>query len=263
MRTAIGQFIGKLALAGCLASSLYACGTPESQPGTVIVDWEIVIGCGVSGVETVEARLVDMDSSLQNSSYEAAAASCSADDPIIFAAVPPGTYEVILEGYTAEGTASYLGTAAPIRVSSGSTYEVPVIPMSQKRGAIDVKWVFGNGELCAANQVVSISLNILDETSSQLFEEELLAPFPCDPYTLEDSERIIGENPEPGSELNGVLLGDLIAGEHFVYVYGVDEEGIRVRKGMLALDVELGIVSDAKVVLVACDSEEYPEMSCE
>ena len=65
------------------------CAEPESQPGTVIVDWEIVIGCSVAEVETVEARLVDLESHLSYLSYDSVATSCSSDEPIIFAAVPP------------------------------------------------------------------------------------------------------------------------------------------------------------------------------
>ena len=239
------------------------CAEPENQPGTVIVDWEIVIGCSVAEVDTVEARLVDLESHLSYLSYDSVATSCSADEPIIFAAVPPGRYDVIVEGFNAEGQGTYLSTPETFTLSAGDTRELPILPLTQKRGAIDVKWVFGNGELCAANQVTSVQLSLLDETSSQLFETELSEPYPCDPYTLEDDERVIGANPEPEEELNGVLIGDLIAGEHYVYAYGLNEAGEKVAKGMFNAPVDLGFVYEGKLVLVPCESSEYPTMDCE
>lgn len=255
--------IQKLILAACAASTIFAgCAEPEGQPGTVIVDWEIVIGCSVAGVETVEARLVDKESHLAFQSYDSASTSCVADEPIIFAAVPPGRYDVIIEGFNAEGAGTYLSASEAFTLSPGATKSLPVLPLSQKRGAIDVKWAFGNGELCAANQVRAIQLSILDETSSQLYEEDLLESFPCDPYSLTDEERMIGVDYAP-EELNGILIGDLIAGEHFIFAYGLDENGEKVRKGMFTAGVELGSIFEGKLILVSCDSEEYPNMDCE
>ena len=248
-----------------LISGLFAvgCAEPENQPGTVIVDWEIVIGCSVAEVETVEARLIDLESHLTHLSYDSAATACSSEEPIIFASVPPGRYDVIVEGFNSSGEGTYMSVPESFTLGAGSTHSMPSMPLTQKRGAIDVKWVFGNGELCAANLVTSIQLSILDETSSQLFEEELLEPYPCDPYEMTEVERTIGANPQPQDELNGIMLGDLIAGEHFVYAYGLNDNGEKVRKGMLKADVDLGYVFEGKVTLVPCDSDEYPTMDCE
>ena len=239
------------------------CAQTDSQPGTVIVDWEITIGCSVSGVETVEARLIDKESHLTNLSYDSSVASCSAEEPIIFASVPPGKYELILEGFDAEGAGTYLSEASAFKLGAGATVEVPRLALTQKRGAIDVKWVFGNGELCAANQVTQIQLSLLDETSSQLFEEELEQAFPCDPYTLDEEQRTVGANPNPDLELSGVLLGDLIAGSHYVYAYGLNEAGEKVTKGMVHVSVELGKTHPEKLVLVDCESSTYPEVFCD
>ena len=239
------------------------CAEPENQPGTVIVDWEITIGCSVAEIETVEARLVDLESHLSYLSYDSVATSCASDEPIIFAAVPPGRYDVIVEGFNGDGLGTYLSTPESFTLDAGDTRELPIMPLTQKRGAIDVKWVFGNGELCAANQVTSVQISLLDETSTQLFETELSEPYPCDPYTLEDDERVIGANPQPEEELDGVLVGDLIAGEHFVYAYGLNEDGEKVAKGMFNANVDLGFVYEGKLILVPCESTDYPTMDCE
>ena len=253
-----------ISILGIAFSLLFSgCAEPENQPGTVIVDWEIVIGCSVAEVDTVEARLIDMESHLTNLSYDSAATNCSAEEPLIFASVPPGRYDILVEGFNAKGEGTYMSAPESFTLSPGATYEMPSIPLTQKRGAIDVKWVFGNGELCAANKVTSIQLSILDETSSQLFEEELLEPYPCDPYEMSDGERTIGANPQPLEELNGILLGDLIAGEHYVYAYGLNENGEKVAKGMLKANVDLGFVFEGKVTLVPCEATDYPTMDCE
>ena len=80
---------------------------------------------------------------------------------------------------------------------------------------------------------------------------------------MTEGERTIGANPQPLEELNGILLGDLIAGEHYVYAYGLNENGEKVAKGMLKADVDLGYVFEGKVTLVPCESTDYPTMDCQ
>ena len=71
-------------LIALLGLSLVGCAQEENQPGTIIVEWDIVIGCSVANVETVEAKLIDLSSNLAVMSYDSASAACSADEPIIF-----------------------------------------------------------------------------------------------------------------------------------------------------------------------------------
>ena len=86
-------------LIALLGLSLVGCAQEENQPGTIIVEWDIVIGCSVANVETVEAKLIDLSSNLAVMSYDSASAACSADEPIIFASVPPGAYQLYVEGF--------------------------------------------------------------------------------------------------------------------------------------------------------------------
>ncbi len=252
-----------ISLIALLGLGHIGCAQEENQPGTIIVDWDIVIGCSVANVETVEAKLIDLSSNLAIMSYDSASAACSAEEPIIFASVPPGAYELYVEGFDVTGEGTYLSEPTQVDLGAGATLELPSLPLTQKRGAIDISWVFSNGELCSANQVQSVQVSVLDETSTQLYEEELFLPYPCDPYELDPADRTIGANPEPTRELAGILVGDLIAGTHYVYIYGLNDMGEKVAKGMLESEVELAEVFDGKVTFVPCEAEDYPTMSCE
>ena len=250
--------------ATCVALfTVHGCGDEIADPGTVIAEWDITIGCIVSEVADVEARLVDLQSNLGNNSYDSAFRTCSDTEPIVFGRVPAGEYRLEIEGFSDKGNGTYLGVLDGIQVKPGETVQPPLLLLTQKKGAIDIKWVFSNGELCAANSVSNVQLSVLDSTSSQLYEEPLGEPISCDPFALTAEERTIGTNPEPSRDIEGMLVGDLIAGTYFVFAYGLDDAGVQVRKGHIAVEVELGEVTEAKVALALCESEEYADMSCD
>ena len=250
--------------ATCIAViTVLGCGDEIADPGTVIAEWEITIGCTVSEVSEVEARLVDLQSNLGNNSYDSAFRTCNDAEPIVFGRVPAGEYRLEIEGFSEKGEGTYLGVLEGIQVKPGETIQPPLLLLTQKKGAIDIKWVFSNGELCAANSVANVQLSVLDSTSSQLYEEPLGDPISCDPFTLTAEERTIGSNPEPSRDIEGILVGDLIAGTYFIYAYGLGTEGNQVRKGHISVEVELGEVAEAKVALALCESEEYADMSCD
>ena len=163
-------------LIALLGLSLVGCAQEENQPGTIIVEWDIVIGCSVANVETVEAKLIDLSSNLAVMSYDSASAACSADEPIIFASVPPGAYQLYVEGFDLDGEGTYLSEPTRVDLGAGATLELPPMPLTQKRGAVDISWVFSNGELCSANQVQSVQISLLDETSTQLLRRNSSSP---------------------------------------------------------------------------------------
>ena len=137
------------------------------------------------------------------------------------------------------------------------------MPLTQKRGAVDISWVFSNGELCSANQVQSRSKSaFLTRPRPSFLRRNSSSPTRAI-HTSSRQQNVQLVRTPSRLELNGILVGDLIAGPHYVYIYGLNEAGEKVAKGMLEAEVDLATVFDGKVTFVPCESDEYPTMSCE
>ena len=102
--------------ATCIAViTVLGCGDEIADPGTVIAEWDITIGCTVSEVSEVEARLVDLQSNLGNNSYDSAFRTCNDAEPIVFGRVPAGFRQVPV------GFRSAFGRLPAGREPAGST----------------------------------------------------------------------------------------------------------------------------------------------
>jgi hypothetical protein len=252
-----------LGVALTLAGGALGCGDDEPTTGTVVVDWQVPIGCSVANIDTVEIRVVELDDTVTGTVLLETPRACSHQAPAELTDLPPATVRIEVEGFNSENKGTYFGSVTGVKIRAGKTVEAGVVTLTQKKSAIDVDWMFANGKLCSANNVSSVLLSIFDSSSVQVFETELAEPFPCDPassLTLE--ERTLGTNPEPLRPINGILLGSLNPGGYHLYAFGLDEFGDKVMKSSAFVDTALGEVFPVTLSFVPCSDLDVPP-SCE
>jgi hypothetical protein len=247
-----------------LAALLAGCGGDSASSGALTVDWTIPIGCSATQVVRIEAQAIPV-TAVEGASFDSTSVSCSGGETLSFALLPAGRYDVLVEGFTSDGVATFEGRLNGVRVRGGEESQAGEVVLEQKRSGIDVNWVFENGMLCTANNVASIQLGLFDEQSVQLYAEELSVPFPCDPgATLIPSERIVGEPPLIPYTPKGILLTELIPRRsHFVHTVALTAEGEAVMKAEAEVRTEIGEVEEAILVLVPCWHESAQNVSCD
>lgn len=253
-----------IALSILSAGGIAACGGGGSSLGRIVVDWTISTSCSLAGVLEVEARLISPADGASGQVYDLDRRACDSSEPVIFENVEPGQYRLEVEGFDASLKGTYLGTIESITLGKGRTLEPPVVKLTQKKTAMDVQWVFSNGKLCSHNGITQVQLAIFDaETSAQYFESELMTPFACDPFSVPVALRTIGETPDATYVPGGVLLGSLNPSQYLTYAFGLDINGDKIMKGMASAKTELGQVTETTIVLVPCQSGDYPTLFCD
>ncbi|NUN16672.1 MAG: hypothetical protein HUU55_23855 [Myxococcales bacterium] len=252
-------------LSTLLVTEITGCGGGSGTSlGQIVVDWTISTSCSVAGVIEVETRLVTLSDGATGQVYDLDRRACSSADPVIFVNVEPGTYRVEVEGFDSASKGTYFGAIETVNLGKGRTLETPVVKLTQKKTAIDVQWVFSNGKLCSHNGVSEVQLAVFDaETSAQYFESELAMPFACDPFSMPVALRTVGESPDLTYVPGGVLLGGLNPAQYLVYAFGLDPNGDKIVKGMVSSKTVLGQVTESTIVLVPCQSGDYPTLTCD
>lgn len=149
------------------------CDAPgaEPEPGAILLQWRISPqGCAPSGVHQVQALI----SGPAEPSWSELLFECDAGHALIHD-LPPGRYDVYLQGRDALGKAIFESVPQNIGVSRDTTTTPEPVRLSAKRAAINVHWSFENGNLCERNEITDVFIGAYDENAFSLTEDL----FPC------------------------------------------------------------------------------------
>ncbi len=196
-------------LGACVGLSCLSCGSEGAEePGSILVRWKFGgKTCQDLGVDTVRVRVLDSEG--KELLDPAPTFPCASGEGLV-EGVPPGTYEVIVEGLTFQGHAHYEGTRTGVKVDSGKPTEVsPWVTLELKKSEVLLNWEFpqGSGQ-CTGSKVVQVQVWGYDSSSSTVHSGE----YPC--ILL----------PETYPDL-GVLISGLRGNEEHTFVlYGLNND---------------------------------------
>ncbi len=222
---------------GMVGLALASCGSEGAEePGSIRVTWRFGgKTCADLGVETVRVsvRLPDGGNVL-----EPAPTFPCPDGAAVVGDVPPGTYNLVLEGLTADGHPYYQGTRTGVRVESGKeTTVAPTINLELKKSEVLLNWEFPSGTgFCNGNEVVQVEVSAFDSTSTAVYEGTHPCILPAETY------------PD-----NGVLISGLRGNEELTFLlYGQNKSGQKTHHGEKKVTTVPGERSAVNVVLEPC-----------
>jgi hypothetical protein len=139
-------------LAGLTGCVVHTEPEPELEDGTVVVAWQVgAAGCEAAGVETVEVAVGD----------EASGSFACADEQATLE-VPPGRYDLFLDGVDAQGAIRYGGDGS-VTVGSGQSVNADTVVLGALPADLTVTWYFENGRLCSANGVSEVTITVFQD----------------------------------------------------------------------------------------------------
>lgn len=156
-----------IAFAVSAIPGLMACGDDATKPGTLVVQWNhgpTSATCSTRMLSTVEARALKSDEEIASAS-----GTCAPDAKSGSLNIPdlePGSYKVEVEGMTAAGKGTYLGTLDKVSVREGKTVETSEIVLGQKPASINVDWNLPGGGRCSTAGIAEVEVYLYYEAST-------------------------------------------------------------------------------------------------
>jgi hypothetical protein len=159
--------IASILFALTAATSLAACGDDTVKPGSLVIKWNhgpTSATCGTRSLTTLEARA--LKSGEEVASVSGACPTDAKSGTLTIPQIAPGTYAIEVEGRTAAGKATYLGTLARQNVSEGRAAETSDIVLGQKPAMINVDWNLPGGGRCSTAGIAEVEVFLYYQAST-------------------------------------------------------------------------------------------------
>jgi hypothetical protein len=201
-----------------------------------VVSWQIDGNtCDVAGVKSVHISLT-----LEEALYDTAEKPC-ADGEAAFIDLPPGDYQVALEGRNDKGEVKYVADSVTVEVPPGATGKSPKMVLSPIGSGLNLTWYFQDNKLCSFAGVVQVEVNVWSKEGQALGDSP--KQYACDPFQ---------EAGATGDATPGIKILNLQVKEVDLVLFGLDQDGDRVYKGTASVKLEDGKLLDVQVELKPC-----------
>ncbi|MBN1945270.1 MAG: hypothetical protein JW797_06305 [Bradymonadales bacterium] len=148
---------------------LPACGTDpvDLPPGSLSLGWIVGTGgCEAAGIRTVIVGLkASGEEGTSLYSYE-----CG-DGEITIGGLTPASYDVTLQGRSADGRDRYGAVLRDVEVRSEGNTRVGTVRLSALPAKITASWYFENSRMCSYNSVIEVTISLFDQQDYEQYNQ--------------------------------------------------------------------------------------------